>query len=125
MTQGLERWYGGHDLHLITCSCYHRQPQLGSAYRCDLFLRLLKEARQQLQFVVYGYVVMPEPFHLLISEPEKGDPSLVMKVVSSVLRDWLTSRCVKALRHKLLLLFFCFFVGLCITSLSSKLALPC
>ena len=81
MTQGLERWYGGHDLHFITCSCYHRQPQLGSAYRRDLLLRLLEEARQQLQFVVYGYVVMPEHFHLLMSEPEKGDPSLVMKVV--------------------------------------------
>jgi REP element-mobilizing transposase RayT len=81
VTRGLERWYGGHDLHFITCSCYHRQPQLGSAYRRDLFLLLLEEVRQQLQFVVYGYVVMPEHFHLLISEPEKGDPSLVMKVV--------------------------------------------
>ena len=81
MTQGLERWYGGHDLHFITCSCYHRQPQLGSAHRRDLLLRLLEEARQQLQFVIYGYVVMPEHFHLLMSEPEKGDPSLVMKVV--------------------------------------------
>ena len=81
VTQGLERWYGGHDLHFITCSCYHRQPQLGTADRRDLFLRLLEEARQQLQFVVYGYAVMPEHFHLLMSEPEKGDPSLVMKVV--------------------------------------------
>jgi hypothetical protein len=24
---------------------------------------------------------MPEPFHLLLSEPETGDPSMVMKVV--------------------------------------------
>jgi hypothetical protein len=22
VTEGLERWYGGHDLHFITCSCY-------------------------------------------------------------------------------------------------------
>ena len=80
VTQGPERWYGGHHLHFIRCSCYRRQPQLGSAYRRDLLLRLLEEARQQLQFVVYGYVVMPEHFHLLMSEPEKGDPSLV-KVV--------------------------------------------
>ncbi len=31
--------------------------------------------------MVVGYVVMPEHFHLLISEPEKGNPSVVMKVV--------------------------------------------
>jgi putative transposase len=31
--------------------------------------------------VVHGYVVMPEHFHLLITEPEVGDPSVVMKVV--------------------------------------------
>ena len=44
-------------------------------------MRLLEEARQRYQFVVYGYVVTPEHFHLLISEPEKGNPSLVMKVI--------------------------------------------
>ena len=28
-----------------------------------------------------GYVVMPEHFHLLITEPDVGDPSVVMKVI--------------------------------------------
>jgi putative transposase len=65
----------------ITCSCYHRQPQLGTAERCDLFLRILEEARHRYRFVVHGYVLMPEHFHLLIPEPEMGDPSVVMKVV--------------------------------------------
>ena len=32
-------------------------------------------------FVVAGYVVMPEYVHLLISEPERGDPSVVMKAL--------------------------------------------
>jgi hypothetical protein len=36
-----------------------------------LFLKVLEEERQRYQFVVVGYVVMPEHFHLLISEPEK------------------------------------------------------
>ncbi len=31
--------------------------------------------------MVYGYVVMPEHFHLLMTEPELGDPSVVMKVI--------------------------------------------
>jgi REP element-mobilizing transposase RayT len=81
MTRGLERWYGGHDLHFITCSCYRRRPQLDSGERRDLFLPVLERARQKYRFVVIGYVVMPEHFHLLITEPEVGNPSVVMKVV--------------------------------------------
>ena len=53
----------------------------GSARRRDLFLKLLEEVRQRYLFVVVGYVVMPEHFHLLISEPEVGTPSIVMQVL--------------------------------------------
>ncbi len=81
MPTGLKRYYGAQDLHFITCSCYHRLPILGTARRRDWFLKILEEARRRYQFVVYGYVIMPEHFHLLISEPEQGDPSVVMKVV--------------------------------------------
>ena len=45
------------------------------------FWRFLRTRRQDYRFIVIGYVVMPEHFHLLMSEPEKGDPSVVMKVV--------------------------------------------
>ncbi len=31
--------------------------------------------------MVVGYVVMPEHVHLLIGEPERGDPSVVMQVL--------------------------------------------
>ena len=79
MTKGLERWYGGHDLHFITCSCYKRRPELGTGERRDLLLRVLEQARQKYRFVVIGYVVMPEHFHLLITEPDVGDPSVVMR----------------------------------------------
>jgi putative transposase len=81
VTKGLERWYGGHDLHFITCSCYQRRPELGTCERRDLFLDVLERARQRYRFVVIAYVVMPEHFHLLMTEPEVGDPSVVMKVV--------------------------------------------
>ena len=81
MTQGLHRYYGAHDLHFITCSCYQRQPNLGTAERRDRFVNVLEEARCKYRFVVHGYVVMPEHFHLLITEPEVGDPSVVMKVI--------------------------------------------
>jgi putative transposase len=81
VTKRLHRYYGTHDLHFITSSCYRRQPEMGSAWRRDLFVNILEEARRKYRFVVHGYVVMPEHFHLLITEPEVGDPSVVMKVI--------------------------------------------
>lgn len=81
MPSGLHRTYGGHHLHFITCSCYRRLPLLGSARSRDRFLSILEETRQRYQFVVVGYVVMPEHIHLLISEPEVGTPSTVMQVL--------------------------------------------
>jgi putative transposase len=77
----LQRFYGNGDLHFITASCYQRQPLLRSARRRDLFLKVLEQVRQRYAFVVAGYVVMPEHFHLLISEPEKGDPSIVIQAL--------------------------------------------
>jgi putative transposase len=77
----LERFYGGGDLHFVTGSCYRRRPFLTSPVRRDLFLTVLEQVRQRYSFVVVGYVVMPEHFHLLISEPEKGDPSVVIQAL--------------------------------------------
>jgi len=37
MPWGLKRYYGAGDLHFITCSCYQRQPLLGTAQRRNLF----------------------------------------------------------------------------------------
>src|SRR6185312_8972379 len=47
----------------------------------DRVLSILEETRQRYRFVVVGYVVMPEHFHLLITEPEVGTPSTVMQVL--------------------------------------------
>jgi putative transposase len=81
MPEGLRRFYGAHDLHFITCSCYHRQSFLGTPGRRDLFLEILEQVRQRYQFVITGYVVMPEHFHILMTEPEQGTPSTVMQVL--------------------------------------------
>jgi REP element-mobilizing transposase RayT len=37
--------------------------------------------RKRYDFVVVGYVVMPEHIHLLISEPQKKNPSTVMQAL--------------------------------------------
>jgi putative transposase len=81
VTYRLHRYYGNGHLHFITCSCRDQQAWLGSAGRRDLFLKLLEEVRQRYLFVVVGYVVMPEHFHLLIGEPEVDTPSIVMQVL--------------------------------------------
>jgi len=47
VTKGLHRYYGARDLHFITWSCYRRQSLLGTAWRRDLLLRILEEARQK------------------------------------------------------------------------------
>jgi putative transposase len=78
--KGLRRIHGGGDWHFITCSCYRRQQFLGSAKRRDLFLRILEEVRGKYDAIA-GYMVMPEHFHLLITEPKRGTPPLVMQVL--------------------------------------------
>jgi putative transposase len=54
----LERRYGQHHLHFITCSCYRRRPLLGGAKSRDVFLKILDEVRERYQFSLVGYVVM-------------------------------------------------------------------
>ncbi len=81
MPWNLTRYYGNGDLHFITCSCYRRQPLLGSKRRRDLFLTVLEQVRRRYEFVVLGYVIMPEHFHLLISEPQERTPSTVMQAL--------------------------------------------
>jgi REP element-mobilizing transposase RayT len=79
--KNLKRYYGSSDLRFITCSCYHRQPLLGTPHLRDLFLKALEQMRTRYRFVVLGYVVMPEHFHLLISEPHQGIHSTVMQAI--------------------------------------------
>jgi putative transposase len=84
MPDGLKRYYGTGHLHFITCSCYDRKPLLDSVARRNLFLTILEQTRLRYRFVVLGYVVMPEHFHLLMSEPQVGDPSKAMGIVKQV-----------------------------------------
>jgi len=93
MPRRLYRCYGLGYLHFITSSCYQRQAFLKAPRRRTLFLEILEEVRLRYNFVVVGYVVMPEHFHLMISEPELGNPSTVMQVLKQrfareILNEW-------------------------------------
>ena len=96
MSNHPRRYYGTKELHFITCSCYHRQAWLASPRRRDLFLTVFEEVRQRYGFVVVGYVVMPDHIHLLLSEPEKGDPSRIMQAI----KQGFSRRVLKAVRKR-------------------------
>lgn len=81
MPRRLRRYYGSGYAHFITTSCYQRRPWLGNPRSRDLFVSVLEQVRRRYGFVVIGYVVMPEHVHLLIGEPERADPSVVMQAV--------------------------------------------
>ena len=93
MPNRLHRYYGAGYAHFITTSCYRRLPLLGSARNRDLLLRVLEQVRRRYRFVVLGYVVMPEHVHLLISEPQRGNPSGVMKALKQGFARRLLFRC--------------------------------
>jgi putative transposase len=78
---GLKRYYGAGYLHFITFSCYQRRARLGSARNRDWFLQELEHVRRAYRLLVAGDVVMPEHVHLLIGEPERGNPSIGMQAL--------------------------------------------
>ena len=77
----LERRYDTDSSHFITCSCYQRRPLLDDDRVKNIFLRVLEETRREFDFCVYGYVLMPEHFHLLISKPDRRDVGTALQVV--------------------------------------------
>jgi|SRR5271165_545702 len=64
------RQQSGHS-HFVTFSCYRRQPNFTTSDVYDLFLVCLEDMRRRFAIRVYGYVVMPEHVHLLLSESEE------------------------------------------------------
>ena len=81
MRRHLQRYYGEGDLHFITFSCYRRLPLLEESSAKNRFLEIFEDVRVHYDFVIIGYVVMPEHVHLLMSEPERCNPSLAMQVL--------------------------------------------
>jgi REP-associated tyrosine transposase len=77
----LHRYYGSGYLHFITSSCYQRRPLLDTSHRRNVLLEIIEQVRRRYGFVVMGYVLMPEHLHPLISEPQRGNPSIVMQVL--------------------------------------------
>jgi putative transposase len=68
----LKRFHHSQLPHFITFTCYRRRPHLAEIAIRELFITSLERTRVLYRMRVYGYVVMPDHVHLLVSEPERG-----------------------------------------------------
>ncbi len=72
MPWGLTRFHQSGQTHFVTFCCYHRRRLLTSDESRGTFESALERVRRHYKLCVYGYVVMPEHVHLLLSEPQQG-----------------------------------------------------
>jgi len=72
MPWALERYHETGKSHFLTFSCFDRLPKLKDPRVRDLFLTCLEQTRKRFTLQIYGFVVMPEHVHLLISEPRQS-----------------------------------------------------
>jgi len=71
MPWGLTRFHESGQSHFVTFCCYHRRRLFTTDASRQIFESALERVRRSFRLHVYGYVVMPEHVHLLLSEPEK------------------------------------------------------
>ncbi len=81
MPAGLARFQRAGCFHFITFSWYRRLPLLARSSGYDTFECELEKFRRRYEFVVAGYVLMPEHVHLLISEPKISSLATVLQVL--------------------------------------------
>ncbi len=70
MPSRLKRFHESGQTHFLTFSCYQRRPFLNPSESRLTFESALERVRRSFGLRVYGYVVMPEHVHLLVSEPD-------------------------------------------------------
>ena len=71
-------------LHFITFRCFQRRPLLDSPQSREIFESELERVRRWYGCYITGYVVMPEHVHLLISEPERSQLSVVIQMLKQI-----------------------------------------
>jgi putative transposase len=72
MPRGLTRFHNTGQSHFVTFCCYHRRRLLVTDESRRIFESALERTRNSYRLHVYGYVIMPEHVHLLLSEPRRG-----------------------------------------------------
>jgi putative transposase len=101
MPWGLTRFHHSGQSHFVTFCCYHRNRLFTSDASRRIFESALERVRRNYKLYVYGYVIMPEHVHLLLSEPQtaplkpksalNGPPILLGEPQQDTLADALKS----------------------------------
>jgi putative transposase len=81
MPSRLKRFQNDGNYHFITFSCYQRRPYLNHDRAYTLFEETLEVLRQRHGFFLFGYVLMPEHVHLLLSEPTQQSLAGTLRVL--------------------------------------------
>ena len=91
MPWSLHRYHQSGDPHFITFSCYRRQPLLREPRACQAFETALEGVRRWYGMYVFGYVIMPEHVHLLLTEPERASLAVAMQILKQKSASKLTT----------------------------------
>ena len=83
MPAGLVRLQQTGHSHFITFTCYRRMEHLTNSQACSVVLRALENTRKRYGLRVFGFVLMPEHVHLLLSEPERGTLARALQSMKS------------------------------------------
>jgi len=90
MPWGLTRFQHSGQSHFVTFCCYHRRPLLSTDEIRRIFESALERVRRSYRLCVYGYVIMPEHVHLLLSEPQQGTLADALKSLKQgISRRWI------------------------------------
>ena len=81
MPSRLKRYQTEGNYHFLTFSCYRRLPFLKDNHSRKVFLDTLEAVRRRHQFSLFGYILMPEHVHLLLSEPKAERPDNTLRVL--------------------------------------------
>ena len=71
------------ELQFITSSIYRRTPLFGSERCCRCFVDALADVRKSTGFLLIGWVLMPEHFHLLLKPESAEATSRIMQRLKS------------------------------------------
>jgi putative transposase len=78
------RTYSPGELQFITTSTYRRAPLFLSQRFCHCFVQRLEEVREEMKFLLIGWVLMPDHFHLLVKPQPAETTPLIMKGLKEV-----------------------------------------
>lgn len=70
--------------HELTFSCYRRYPFLKAERCCQWLADAINDARERLNFALWGYVFMPDHVHLIIFP--RGEQYAISRVLESIKR---------------------------------------